>query len=82
MFLTTEPSIQGRQYQVIKVVHATVNGKSGDRGYDQAIDTVFSKLESKATSLQADGVIGIQISTSVWSEWCQVTVIGTAIKFY
>jgi uncharacterized protein YbjQ (UPF0145 family) len=82
MFLTTEPILQGRQYQVIRVIHATKNGKSGDKGYEQAINEAFGRLESKAIALQADGVIGVQISTSVWSEWSQVTVIGTAIKFY
>jgi uncharacterized protein YbjQ (UPF0145 family) len=82
MFLTTEPILQGKRYNAIRIIHATKSGKSGDKGYDQAVEEALSKLASRGTDLQADGVIGVHISTSVWSDWCQITVMGTAIKFF
>jgi uncharacterized protein YbjQ (UPF0145 family) len=82
MFLTTEPIFQGKRYNAIKIIHATKSAKSGDKGYEQATEEALSKLASRATELQADGVIGVHISSTVWSEWCQITVMGTAIKFF
>lgn len=83
MFLTTEPILQGRHYNAIRVIHATKDGKPSDKGYDQAIEEALSKLTNRATDLPADGVIGVHVSTSIWGEgWCQITVMGTAIKFY
>ncbi len=81
MFLTTEPSFP-RAYNRIRIVHATANkGGQIDRPVkhtEEATEEAFGKLASKASALQADGVIGVQISVS--TPGC-VTVIGTAIKF-
>lgn len=81
MFLTTEPSLP-RAYNRMRVVHATaIKGGQIDRPVrdtESATEEALGKLVSNATALQADAVIGIQIS--IPTPGC-VTIIGTAIKF-
>ena len=82
MFLTTKSILQGKRYEALRVIHSSRHGKSNEKRDDQMIEEALNKLENRAAELQADGVIGIQISTTVWSDWRQITMIGTAIKIY
>ncbi|MBA2393787.1 MAG: heavy metal-binding domain-containing protein [Ktedonobacteraceae bacterium] len=88
MFLTTEPSLAGKNYNALRVIYATVtldtgnNLKSYPSKWDTAIENALSKLHSNATNLGADGVIGVHVSTSENSGWISATVMGTAIKFF
>ncbi len=85
MFLTTEPSVAGRKYTVIRVISGV--GSTDDfrnldaRIWNRMVDAALAELQSKATQLGADGVIGVQISSSSLPASISVVLIGTAIKF-
>jgi uncharacterized protein YbjQ (UPF0145 family) len=87
MFLTTEPTISGKNYDVLRVIFATVtvdtknNVKTHSIQWDAAIENALGKLHANAINSGADGVIGVHISTSQFGGWVSATVMGTAIKF-
>ena len=88
MFLTTEPSLSGKNYNPLRVVFATaiLEGGGSTKTYpalwDTAIENALGKLHTNAMNLGADGVIGVHVSTSTYAGIFHVTVMGTAIKFY
>jgi hypothetical protein len=86
MFLTTEPGIPGRKYNPVKVISGMATrasiGFSNSQGYRSAVEEALGELERNAGKLQADGVVAIQLSTSLTGGGgLLVTVLGTAIKF-
>lgn len=98
MFLTTEPSLFGQKYHVMRVIHAMgvfythsffSNLSKNANDLDSIIETALHELEGAAVNLGADGVIGVHHTTSVAGVAGElghtlivVTVMGTAIKFY
>jgi len=78
MFLTTEPSISGRPYSILRVIFGVgcVN-ESGSfefnqaRAFEIAIEIALGDLAKQ----------GSQLSTSIEGVWHYATVMGTAIKF-
>lgn len=88
MLLTTEPSISGKAYTVLRVVFGVGYEYSGSPDLlERAVGEALAALERKAHQLEADAVIGVHLSTSgVGPEtslnggFC-VVVMGTAIKF-
>jgi uncharacterized protein YbjQ (UPF0145 family) len=88
MFLTTEPSLSGKNYNALRIIFATVsldtnnNLKLFPRHWDTAIENALGKLHADATNLGADGVIGIHVSTTDFAGRISATVMGTAIKFF
>jgi uncharacterized protein YbjQ (UPF0145 family) len=86
MFLTTEPSLAGKNYNTLRIVFASVpleggnNMKMWPKQRETAIENVLGKLYANATSLGADVVIGVDLNTSIAGGWVSATVIGTAIK--
>ena len=80
MFLTTELSLAGKNYNPLRVIYATETAKSG-KSPDTAVETILNQLYAKAMGLRADGVIGVHISISTDGGWFTATVMGTAIKF-
>lgn len=92
MLLTTEPTITGRQYTILQVVHACVyadiyktsaitNPKPTPYKVDEGIETALGQLAVIASQFQADAVIAIQHNVSIMGATACITVIGTAIKF-
>lgn len=90
MFLTTEPSLAGKNYNPLQVIFATACASSGFLGtenaytklWDTAVTNALGKLHGNAVKLHADGVIGVSLSTSALpGGMVCVTVMGTAIKF-
>ncbi len=87
MFLTTEPSLTGKNYNILRVIFATVtldtdnHLKSYPRHWDTAIENALGKLHANAMNLGADGVIGVHVSTTDFAGRISATVMGTAIKF-
>jgi len=95
MFLTTEPSLSGKNYHALKVVHSNyvqflgggllVNAKKNADALHYAIEYALGAVQNEATNLGADGVIGIHHTVSsgdMGRNAFVVTVMGTAIKFY
>lgn len=85
--MTTEGSVPDA-YTRLRIVHAT-SVKSGNfatqnalvKYTEEATEAALNALFQKATALQADGIIGVQIAVSTPSETPTVTAYGTAIKF-
>jgi len=91
MFLTTESSLVGKNYNALQVIYATAcvasEGLGTENAYtkrwDTAAENALRKLYTNATNLHADGVIGVSLSTSALpGGMVCVTVMGTAIKFF
>jgi uncharacterized protein YbjQ (UPF0145 family) len=88
MFLTTEPSLSGKNYNALRIIFATVTVDTGNHvkthamQWDAAIENALGKLQANGANLGADGVIGVHISTSQFGGWVSATVMGTAIKFF
>lgn len=88
MFLTTEPSISGRPYSILRVIFGVgcVNESAflestQARAFEIAIEVALGDLAKQGGKLGADGVIGVHLSTSTEGVWHNATVMGTAIKF-
>lgn len=88
MLLTTEPTISGQRYTVLRVISgAGIRSGMRDPAYllDVAIGDALAMLETKAHQIGADAVIGVHVSTSMTSlelgMGYSATVMGTAIKF-
>lgn len=88
MFLTTEPSFAGRHYVPLRVIFGVgskYESSSSDArvisAWGGVIGQALAQLEQQATQLGADGVIGVQVSTSETGCYFHAAVIGTAIKF-
>ncbi len=80
MFLTTEPSLVGKNYHALRIVFATK--QTNKAKHDATVENALAEISSKATSLGADGVIGVHVSITEFAGWYTATVMGTAIKFY
>lgn len=96
MFLTTEPNFVNDSYQSLGVVHSTsvvypnagkffANVDNMAENFSQAIEYAMNSLRRYATSLGADAVIGVQLTTTPFGDSnvmiTAITVMGTAIKF-
>ncbi|HEU5375670.1 MAG TPA: heavy metal-binding domain-containing protein [Ktedonobacteraceae bacterium] len=88
MFLTTEPTISGQRYTVLRVIYGVgVRGSLRNPAYslDVAIGDALAILEQKAHQIGADAVVGVHVSISnmvleLGMNFC-ATAMGTAIKF-
>lgn len=88
MFLTTESTISGQRYTVLRIISGVgVRGSLQNPAYllDMAVGDALADLEMKAHQIGADAVIGVHVSTSnttleLGMNFC-ATVMGTAIKF-
>ncbi len=88
MFLTTEPSVPGRTYMVLRVVvgvGSVTERSSSDfkssHAWRSAIGQALAELEREGLQVNADAVIAIQLSTSETGAYFHATAIGTAVKF-
>lgn len=88
MLLTTEPTISGRRYTVLRVISGVgIRNGMRDPAYllDTAIGDALAMLETKAHQIGSDAVIGVHVSTSMTSlelgMGYSATVMGTSIKF-
>lgn len=88
MLLTTEPTISGQRYTVLRILFgAGFRRGRQDPAYllDLAVGDALAALELKAHQVDAHAVIGVHVSTSVIepgiSGFFGATVMGTAIKF-
>lgn len=91
MFLTTEPSLSGKIYTVLKVIVATSAATAkgitlnSSSTYVQpsrvAIEQALGQLYQEGSQLQADAVIGIQITMAQVYNAPLICLIGTAIKY-
>ena len=88
MFLTTEPSISGRPYSILRVIFGVgcvtesgLSELSQARAFKIVIEIALGDLAKQGSQLGADGVIGVHLSTSIEGIWHYATVMGTAIKF-
>jgi len=88
MLLTTEPTIAGQRYTVLRIISG-VGVHTGRRNpeylLDLAVGDALAALEIKAHQLDAHAVIGVHVSISVSAfeiggGFC-ATVMGTAIRF-
>lgn len=85
MFLTTEPSVPGRTYTVLRVVIGVGSvffySNKPTPALRTAIEQALAELEHEGLQVGADAVIGIQLSTSETPDGFRASMIGTAIKF-
>jgi uncharacterized protein YbjQ (UPF0145 family) len=91
MFLTTEPSLFGQEYSVLRVIHTTrvkyfnnYMSSQTENSFHSIIESALGDLQEWAANLGADGVIGVHHTTSIGGErgdMLIVTAMGTAIKF-
>ncbi len=88
MFLTTEPTLTGKTYIPLRVIFGVGSKYEGSnsnfksvQSWGVAIGLALAELEREANQLGADGVIGVQLTTSETGAYFHAAVIGTAIKF-
>jgi Putative heavy-metal-binding len=91
MFLTTEPNLAGKNYKALQVIFATASDDLSLLRPDYITENALKALQAKAQKLNADGVIGVHISTTMHNRLTYsdgrilsnflVTAVGTAIKF-
>ncbi|HEU5369773.1 MAG TPA: heavy metal-binding domain-containing protein [Ktedonobacterales bacterium] len=84
MFLTTEPSLQGQRYNLLRVISGAgcqTTATYNEHAWNEAVKQALIDIEKQAEQLGADGIIGVQINTLVLNDECNAIAIGTAIKF-
>lgn len=84
MFLTTEPSLQGQRYIPLRVISGAASMPTevyNEYAWNKAIKQALANIERQAEELEADGIIGVQVTTLVLDNECNAIAIGTAIKF-
>jgi|GEM_PF-2061466 len=78
VLMATVPMLPGRTYEVVGLVSSAERAFSGN----VKVEDRLHDLEEQARKMGADGVIGIQLATSIASGNQMITtLLGTAIKF-
>lgn len=91
MILTTEPRIHNKSYEPILIISgigvvrrqfALDNLEDSlVQLWDLAIGQALAALEREGLDIYADGIVGVQVSTSESTSHLQAIVMGTAIRF-